>query len=228
MFGTFINLIAAPKVAYEQLQAKPSLLLPMLALLGITAFTVFYYFHVSDPQLVIEDMLQQAGDDMSDAERAETRAGIESMGVNALKWASTMGGAVGLLIMLLLQALYYFIVSMFNGTKIGFKPWLSFSTWSYLPVLFASIAGVAALLLNPGHLPINELNPLSFASLLGFESTNASLGRFMESIDLTRLWSFAIMIIGYRVWTAKPWVHCLVVVLLPFLLIYGIWLAVIL
>jgi len=165
---------------------------------------------------------------MSELELQEARSGIEAMGVDTLKWTGTIGGALGVLFMTLIQAFYYFLVSMFNGTKIGFKRWLSFSTWSQLPILFAIIASIATVLFATGYVPISQLNPLTLTNLLSFESNNASLERWMDNIDLTRLWSIGLMLIGYRVWTKKSWLYCCAVVILPVLTIFGIWLAVVL
>lgn len=225
MFSTFINIIAAPKLAYEQLQVKPSILPPLILLLAVVAASTFIYFHLSDPELLIDDMVEQAGADMSEPERKEARASMESLGVDSLKWITSIGGAVSTLVMFVIQAGYLFLVSMFAGTKIGFKHWMSFSTWSSLPLLFAIIAGFATAILNTAHIPLTQINPLTLTNLLGFESSNTSLVRLMDSIDLTRLWTIGLMLFGYRIWTRKSWLHCSAVVLLPFIAIYGIWLA---
>ena len=228
MFSTFINIIAAPKLAYEQLQLKPSILLPLVLLLAVMAASTFTYFHLADPGLLIDDMVEQAGADMSEPERKEARAGIESMGVDQLKWISSIAGPLSALFMFVVHAGYFFLVSMFNGTKIGFKRWMSFSTWSNLPMLFAVIAGIAAASFTTEHIPLSQINPLTFTNLLSFTSENRSLVTLMDSIDLTRLWTVGLMLIGYRVWTKKSWLHCIAVVLLPFVVIYGIWLALVL
>jgi len=228
MFSTFINLIAAPKIAYDQLKVKPSILLPLILLLVVVAVSTFIYFHLADPELLIEDMVEQAGEDMSEPERVEARASIESMGVGTLKWISSVGGTLGALFIFVVQAGYFFLISMFNGTKIGFKRWFSFSVWSSLPMLFAVIASIATAMFTTGHIPLTQINPLTFTNLLGLESDNAALVRFMDNIDLTRLWTIGLMLIGYRIWTEKSWLHCSAVVLLPYLAIYGIWLALVL
>lgn len=221
MFSTLVNVIAAPKLAYEQLRSKPTILFPMVLLLVLVSATTFTFFQVADPDLIIDDLLQQTGEDMSDAEREEARTGMQSMPDGALKWFSTLSGSLGLLAMSLIHAGYYYLTSMFNGTKISFKPWLSFVAWSNIPTLFSSIAGLATLILASGHVTLMELNPFTLSNLLGLESNNPALVSAMNNLDLTRLWSIGLMLIGYRIWTQKSWLHCCTVVMLPLLVIFG-------
>lgn len=221
MLSMLVNIIAAPKLAYARLRDQPSILFPMLLLLATVSLTTFVYFHLADPDLLIEDMLEQAGNDMSDAERAEAREGMQSMPAGMFKWMSTISSSLGILLVFLLHAGYFYLTSMFNGTKIGYKAWLSFVSWSNIPVLFSSIASLATLLLATGYVPLLDLNPFTLSNLLGIDSDNPALRNTMANFDLTRLWSIAIMLIGYRVWTAKSWLHCSLVVLLPMLVIFG-------
>jgi hypothetical protein len=221
MLSALVNIIAAPRLAYEQLRNKPTMLFPIVLLLVVISATTFTFFQLANPDLLIDDLLQQAGDDMSDAEREQALAGMQSMPASPLKWFSTLSGSMGLLVMLLLHAGYYYLTSMFNGTKIGFKLWLSFVAWSNIPTLFASIAGLATLLLASGHVPLMEINPFTLSNLLRLESDNPALVSVMNNLDLTRLWSVGLMLIGYRIWTQKSWLHCCTVVMLPLLVIFG-------
>jgi len=167
-------------------------------------------------------MLAQAGNDMTEAELAEAREGMELMSGGGLKWASTIGGGVGILIFTLLHAGYFTLASMFSGTKIGFKSWLSFVAWSNMPILFSLIAGLATLFFASGYVSISELNPLSMTNLLGLGSADPALARWGDNLDLTRIWSIGLMVFGYRVWTKKSWLHCCLIVLVPILLLYGV------
>lgn len=219
--SVLVNIIAAPKLAFEQLRSQPSILFPIVVLLVAVSATTFTFFQVADPELLIDDLLQQAGDDLSEPELAQARAGMQSMPGGALKWFSTLSGSIGLLLMLLAHAGYYYLISLFNDTKLGFKPWLSFVSWSNIPALFSSIAALATLFLASGHVPLLELNPFTLTNLFNVESDNQALVNTTNNIDLTRLWSVALMLIGYRVWTQKSWPHCCIVVLLPLLAIFG-------
>jgi len=222
MLHTLVNLFAAPRQAFSQLRNEPSWLAPMLVLLGMTCLTTFAYFHFSDPELVIDDMLAQAASDMTDAELADARESFEAMSGGGLKWASTGAAGVGTLVFALLHAAYFALASMFSGTKIGFKSWLSFVTWSNMPMLFSLIAGLATLFFASGYVPLSELNPLSMTNLLRIDPTHSALVRWGDSLDLTRFWSVGLMVFGYRIWTEKSWLHCCLIVLVPILLLYGV------
>lgn len=221
MLSTLINIIAAPQQAFAQLRDKPTILFPIILLLVVVSVATFTYFQVTDPDLLIDDLLSQAGDDMSDAERADARAGMESMPAGMLKWISTASGSIGMLLFCFAHAGYYYLTSMFNGTKIGYKPWLSFTAWSNIPLLFSSIAGLATLLFSSGHVTIMELNPFTLTNMLNIAPDNKALANTLNNVDLTRLWSVGLMLLGYRLWTQKSWLHCGLVVLLPLIVVYG-------
>lgn len=221
MLTTLINIIAAPRQAYEQLRGKPTIGFPVLFVLLVISATTFMFFHLADPDLLIDDLLNQAGDDLSDAEQAEAKANMQNMPEGMLKWISTAGGSFGVLFMLLVHALYFYITSMFNGTKIGYKPWLSFVAWSNIPALFASIAGLATLLMSSGHISLMELNPFTLTNLFGLNSDNKALTNTLNNLDLTRLWSLGLMVFGYQLWTQKSWLHSGLIVLLPIAIIFG-------
>ena len=221
MLSTLVDMIAAPRSAYLRLKDAPSVVFPLLLLLAMVSLTTFAYFQLADPDLLIDDLLEQAGDDMSEAERLEAAQGMQSMPIGALKWLSTLSGSLGMLFVFVLHAGYYYLSSMFNGTKIGYKPWLSFVAWSNIPTLFSSIASLATLLLATGHVPLLDLNPFTLSNLLGIDSDSNAIRNALNSFDLTRLWSIGLMLLGYRVWTGKSWLHCSLVVLLPMVAVFG-------
>lgn len=221
MLSTLINIIAAPRLAFTELRDKPTIVLPLVLLLVVVSAATFTYFQVTDPDLLIDDLLSQAGNDMSESERSEARARMEGMPEGMLKWISTASGSIGIFLFLLVHAGYFYLSSMFNGTKIGYKPWLSFTTWSNIPMLFSSIAGLATLLLSSGHVTMLEMNPFTLTNLLNIDPSNQALASTLNSLDLTRLWSIGLMLLGYRLWTQKSWLHCGLVALLPLIIVYG-------
>lgn len=221
MLHNFINIFAAPKVAFAHLRGHPSWFIPLLLMVVATSVTMFLYFQFADPVLLMDDMVEQAGTDLSDAEAAEARENLESMGISGLKWATVVGGSVSIIVFSLLQAGYFALVSMFSGTKIGFKAWWSFVAWASLPMVFGMIASVATLMFASEHVTFSGLNPLSMTNLLNIDSSNQSLVRLLDNIDLTRIWSAGLMIFGYRLWTDKSWLNSSLVVLAPLLLVYG-------
>ena len=221
MLSTLVNIVAAPRLAFQHLHKAPSVLLPMLLLVAAVGVVNFAYFELSDSELLIEDLLDQAGGNLSDAERDEARQNYQGMSGSTLKWVSVLGGILGTVFIFVVQAGYYYLVSMFNGTKIGYKPWLSFVAWSSVPLLFSLVASMATLLLATGHTSLTNLNPFTLVNLVGIDSKSTQLPNTLKSFDLTRLWSIALMLIGYRIWTDKSWLHCSLVVLLPMVVVYG-------
>jgi hypothetical protein len=48
----------------------------------------------------------------------------------------------------------------------------------------------------------------------------------LDAIHVPMLWSLLVSAVGYRVWTGKSMASSAVIVALPYLLIFGIWAAV--
>jgi hypothetical protein len=72
-------------------------------------------------------------------------------------------------------------------------------------------------------LPAEQLNPLSFGSLLALDPQGATIvQRILMSLDLTVLWSTVLQILGYQHFTQKSIVTATIVVLGPLAVLVGI------
>lgn len=67
------------------------------------------------------------------------------------------------------------------------------------------------------------LNPMSLNNLFFQLDIGHSLKGLADSLDLTALWVWGLMIYGYRQWTDKSWGISSVVILIPIVIIYGGW-----
>jgi hypothetical protein len=65
-------------------------------------------------------------------------------------------------------------------------------------------------------LPAQQLNPLSFSSLLGIDPQGATVVEsILLSMDITTLWSTVLQILGYQAFTQRSIVRATIVVLGP-------------
>jgi hypothetical protein len=77
-----------------------------------------------------------------------------------------------------------------------------------------------------GQLSPDQLNALSLNQLIFHTPISSSWNGLLNAISLPSLWATVVAIIGYRAWTEKSLGTSSFIVLLPQIVIYGIWAAV--
>jgi hypothetical protein len=66
------------------------------------------------------------------------------------------------------------------------------------------------------------MNPLSLSSLLNLESAaGSSMRQFLQSMDLTAVWSMGLTVFAYHAWTKKNLFKSALIVLAPATLLFG-------
>ncbi|MEM7217306.1 MAG: YIP1 family protein [Pseudomonadota bacterium] len=221
MLKLFVDLFTAPGAAFATLKAKPGFLLPLLLLVAAAVGLNAAYFALVDPEFLVEDILQRAGDDITAEEERGIREFANAEGRGG-RWLPTIGGGFFFIVILLVHATYYSLVSMARGHQIRFRQWFAFVSWSYLPSLLALLAGAIALAIAPGfELSLNDLNPLSIANLLNVDGLSGN-ARVLQQIDVTQLWTLCLLALGYRAWTGARWAVSLLVALVPFIVAYSL------
>jgi hypothetical protein len=76
-----------------------------------------------------------------------------------------------------------------------------------------------------GQIGAEQLNPLSLNNLLFHVGIDSGYKRLLDGLDLSVIWSWGLMIVGYHEWTQRSWLTSGAVVLVPPALIYGGWAA---
>jgi hypothetical protein len=135
---------------------------------------------------------------------------------------------VGVIVVMLVQALYLRIVGMFTKDEVRYGQWLGLTAWSSMPSILVAIAVAVFVLTNDVRfVSQTEVNPLSFGSLLGIDSSEAALPmRALMSVSPVNLWSIVLLILGYRILSTRGVVFSSVVVLAPVAFIAAIIVAI--
>jgi hypothetical protein len=220
MFQNLINIVAAPQSAFDSLKEKRSALFPLLLLVLITGLTQFLYFTNVDPDFLIDQLIEQMSG--LPIPEAELREGLEQSSPADGRIQSAISAAIFVPIMMALYAAYMSMTSKFTGDEIGFKRWFSLVAWTSVPVVFSALAGILVVLMSSdGMIALTDLKPFSLNNLI-FHTTG-SFRSLLSALDITQIWSAVLMILGYKNWTGKSGIGSGIVVLLPYILIYGIW-----
>jgi hypothetical protein len=161
---------------------------------------------------------------MTDEQRTQTVDAMTRIPPTVL--GAIQGGSAALLILIIyaLIALYYTGVSFATRDGVKYKRWLALIAWCSLPGVLGMIASLVNLQVTDARfLPAEQLNPLSFGSLLALDPQGATIvQRILMSLDLTVLWSTVLQILGYQYFTQKSIVTATIVVLGPLAVIVGV------
>jgi hypothetical protein len=215
--GILTNIFTAPAIAFAAIKERPSPWLPLLVLIVGTFAVQFTYMQAVDLPWLIDQQLQQAGADITEEQRSQAVDAATQIPASVLGAIQGVSGGVVILIIYALIALYYTGVSFALNDKIKYQQWLALIAWCSLPAVFGLIASFVNLQVTDARfLPADQLNPLSFGSLLALETQGATIvERILMQLDVTVLWSTVLQILGYQAFTQRSIVTSTVVVLGP-------------
>jgi hypothetical protein len=213
--GVLTNIFTAPQLAFAAIKERPSPWLPLLAVILATCIVQFAYTQLVDLAWLIDSQL--AASDLPAAQREQAVDAALQIPPLAYGFIAAVPSAIIILIVYALIALYYTGVSFATNDGIKYGQWLALTAWCSLPAVFGQIASLVNLAVADARfLPAQQLNPLSFSSLLGIDPQGATfIESILLSLDLTTLWSTVLQILGYQAFTQRSIVRATIVVLGP-------------
>ena len=218
--STLFSIFIEPAKAMQAVRERSMIWLPLLLMTFGTAAAMVWYYQMVDFPWLQDQILAASG--QTDPKALEAARGFMTRGV-------MMGGAaVSVLIfvplMLLLTSVYYLLAAKVIGNDLGFGKWFAFSTWTAVPTLLVIPAmAVQILMAKNGQLAPDALNPLTLNALAFHLPATSPWASLLNAISIPSLWATVVAIIGYKVWTAKSTVTSALIVLLPQIVIYGVW-----
>lgn len=221
--SVFINIIVAPAQALNSLREQPRAWFPLLLLAGVWIALWFWYYQAVDYAWLIDHMIAvETRTAPADQQEAITRS-ISKLKPGALIILSSLLVIAVLLLVSVLTSGYLVIVSAILDHDYRFRHWFSLTLWTSIPSLFSiMVMALNFMLTQGGRVAPENLNPLTFGNLLGLKDGHR-YGTLLDSIDLSTLWTYGLLALGFRLWTQRSWAQSLLIVLIPFLAIYGIW-----
>jgi hypothetical protein len=203
--ATIVNIFASPGEAYAALAARPSFIVPLLALvLGNCALVAWYYSQV-DIGWLVQTSLEAAGQELPPEVREQAAAGPGEGYRMIVGTAAAVASGVVVLVVVLLMAGYLSGVSLLTNDGVSFKRWLSLVSWGSLPVVLGLVASTVNLALNDvTFLPPTQIDLFSLGNLLGIDAAGGGLSRgLLHWVSVPTIWALALIAFGYRAWTGK-------------------------
>ena len=218
-----VNMIAAPREALQTLKLKTAALAPLSVIVIANAAIILAYYSQVDLTWLVETDMQNSPRELTQEQR---EAAADFMGDTSPMLLGSIGAlaaTVVLALLFVLNAAWLSGISLLSNDGIGFRYWFSMICWCALPLVFGYAASLVNLFVSDAtFLPADRINPLSFSSLLNIESANGRMLRqSMQSLDITAIWSMALVVFGYHTWTQRSLLKSALIVFSPAVLIFG-------
>ncbi|MCQ4165448.1 YIP1 family protein [Tahibacter harae] len=224
--SNLLNIFAAPAAAFRNLRERPMIFLPLLVMFVVWVCWWFWYFNAVDFAWMKAQLVAQETAKVAPEQREATGQAISAMRPGAFIFLSTASVGVIQIGISLLLAVYLLIVGAVFDDKYRFKHWFSLAVWSLMPALVTVLAmAVNFVVGGTNQVAPDKLNPLTLNNLFFHVGSESNFKGLADGLDLTIIWSWVLLVIGYQLWTGRSWVSSAVVVLSPVAIIYGAWIA---
>ena len=225
VFNAMVDIVASPGKALDQIKPRTSWLwAPLLISMALAAGVLATYYSWVDFEWLIDETIRQ----LPAENRAESADAVRSlMSPKVSMMTSVIAVVVMTLLIYLVEAIYFHLANKITtGAEVKFGQWFSFAAWTSFVGVFASLAGfVAMLTAGSNQMAPEDLQVFSFNSLLIHAEPGDSWYRWASSLSLINIWMLVLASIGFARWTGASMVKSAVIACLPWVLIFGIWAA---
>lgn len=189
-----------------------------------TAALFVWYFQSVDFAWVLENMFAHEQMSASQKEMA-----MKMVSKNALLVGSLAGALLAPLVLAALNAVYFVLLSKFQGWDFKFSQWFGFCAWSAVPaLLLIPLGAIQIILASNGQLALNQINPVSLNQLFFHLEVGMPGASLLDTINLTTFWVLGLQTLGLAVWTGLSRAKSAFWACLPHVLVYAVWALVVL
>jgi hypothetical protein len=200
--------------------------IPFIIISVLSALPIYYYFGFVDFNWYRDLVIETSAGDLSPAELDMMR---QAMQQGQLLWISVVGVIFSTIIANAVLALYLNYATKSDEECVqGYTDWYGFTWWVSMPTVVISIITIAIVLLaSDTQLSPTALGPTSLAFILSIEMNSAWFA-LTQAIRLESFWVMYLIAVGLSQWTQLPSNKTYVIATVPFLLIWGVWAAILL
>lgn len=219
-----INIFLEPGKVFAELKDKPTFLVPALIVVGASMASALAYFQTVDPEwFSAQQVAAMVAQGNTKAEIAQVQQFMP--GARASGWIAAGTMPVVFAIMFSLYGLYYWLAGKVAGQAVSFRQGVSLSAWSLMPMLVGAVVALAAVFTSSPQSTFESMQMLNVDPLLVQLPLDNAWSSLAKGFSLLNFWVWFLAALGWKTWFRTGWGQALVVVLLPSLVIYGIWAA---
>ncbi len=227
VFNAMTDMVASPGKAFDQIKLHSSWFWwPLLISIVLAAGMMYYYFSWVDFSWFVEETIRAMPVEQR-AEAAEPTRQFMQQGPTS--WMSAGGVVIGSFVIYAIMGVYFHLANkLTTSADLSFGQWFSFSVWANFVSIFGTLAAFAYIVMSDtNQVSAEALQVTSFNALFIKASIGDAWYNIASSFSLINIWIIALMTIGYTRWTGATMMKSAIVVLLPWVLVFGIWAAMI-
>jgi hypothetical protein len=217
-FGTLTAMFMEPGRAFAAVEKRSMVWVPLFLTMLCTTIIILWYFQSVDFPWLQDRMTAN----IPDPAVREKAAGF--MTKSTLQVSSIAGALIGIPVVYSLMAVYFLLVAKIKKLEFGFTKWFSFVTWASVPgLLLLPLGAMQILMANNGQLGLDQLNPVTLNQLFFHIEMGRPWASLLDSINITSIWSAILMVFGFQAWSKLSRSASVVIVALPYGVIFGVW-----
>lgn len=220
LLSAFFTMFYEPTSTFQQLDARPRSWFPLLVIVGSMVTLMVWFFAVVDFPWLMDQVVaaMKTAQEREEASKFMTKA--------VMQWSTLFGTAIGYPLVFAVMGVYLMLVSKAVAHGLSFGKSFALAVWSSVPMALLLPLGALQIILTPnGQLDFSDLNPLSLNQLIFNYDGSHPMAGVLDSINPTTFWCVALTIIGFEVWARVKRATAIKVVLVPYITIYGLWIA---
>jgi len=215
------RVLAEPGTVFEEAKVAPKVVLPILLLTLLVTIVLSYYAFNVDAGAVLQQQLELSGKmDQIPADRMDDIIAMQS---KIMKWSMPIGAAVATPLMMLLTALYLFVMAKIFATETSYGQSLAVVTYSAAPTILWVVVAFAIMMISDFSTTMFEqVVPSNLSYFFSADTISPKLFVVLKSIDFFGIWKLILMILGFSIVTGTSRAKSAAVVLIPWALLIGI------
>jgi Yip1 domain len=218
-----VALATAPSSAFVELRERPRFWFPLLVVLASTVAIIYWYYSAVDFEW-LKDVMYGNNPDIQALPEDKRAAAMAMLSRNTLLWGSVVGAIIFLPIVFLLSSLYLWLAAKVTKLPLGFKHWFALTCWTMLPALLSSVVSAIFLIMSDSaQMTPSVLAPLSVNELVLHRPFGSPGYSLFQSLGITSVLTWILAIVGVHVWSQRSWAFSAAFMLLPTVVIYGVW-----
>lgn len=214
-----MDIFLQPGPVLARQQERPTGWLPVLIIAATSALFSYMYFSAVDVGWFFRESVERSGEELS---KAQLDAMATTGDNPAFLWTSVIGSLIGIVVYLLLWAVYFLLAGKLTGLAVSFKQGLGLAGWASMPTVLGSLLAIYGTIGMAPQTFIGDLMLTSLDPMLMQLPPESPWKAFATSFNFLSLWSIGLAALGWKLWSKDTgWTRSIVVATLPFVLIYG-------
>jgi hypothetical protein len=216
-------LATSPSTAFAELKERPRFWFPLLAVILSSAVLLVWYYSVVDIEWYKDMMFANNADFQKMPE--EARAGAMAfMGRKTMMISGVVGMFIAVPCFYLLHSLYLLVAAKITKVPLGFKHWFTLTSWTAMPALIGVVVAAIFLLIRENdQVGPSIMQPLGLNELFFHRPLGDKAQAYLDALNIPGILGWILAIIGLRNWSQRSWLYSTIVIMIPVVLIFGIW-----